>query len=129
MVTEGKAPDFEFAAQAFRDDRSSGIHNRCLCIENGVQPAHGGCPALHEVENPAQHHGRPDEHGQVAVEGDEIAQGHGSADDPSATDKENDQRSQPCHGCHEGDDDAPQVGHAHAAGKIASGQLVEGGEA
>ena len=95
------------------------------CLEDVVEARHGGCPALHEVEDPPHHDGWPDKHCQVAVECDEVAKGQFTGDDPASPHEKDDEGSQSPRGGHDGDHEAAQPGYGHVARQIALADAAE----
>jgi hypothetical protein len=81
--------------------------------------------ALHQVQYPAEDEGRPDEHPQIAVEGDKIPQGHRSGDYTSPPHEEYRQRSHTAGGGHDWQHEAAQSGHCHVAVEVARAYLAE----
>ena len=59
-------------------------------VERGQAP-------LDQVDDPADGHHRPDQHGQIGDEGDKVTQGHGSLDDQTAAEIEDHEHPQVAH--------------------------------
>ncbi len=64
-----------------------------LALVDALQPFQGSDPPLKEIGHPADGHHRPGEHGEVAHEGDKIADGDAAANDQPAADVDHDQQA------------------------------------